>query len=360
MSAEEPGSGDAATRQRGESVARRGDAAAGRRGDGASNGYDAVSKTLHLSPADKVVIAYLAIIALLILTFSYRIESWGWFCALHAILIAIVLSLARLEHSALRRVAASPPRPLSPSPPLPIAPSLRLRVASFVHGWYPVALMFVTYKELTLLIPRIHPRDFDATLAAFDYRLFGVNPTVWLERFTWPPLTEILQLTYSTYYFLPIILGAVLWSKGWFDKFRFWVFIVVLGFYLSYLGYIAVPAIGPRFLSSIVAAQTKPLTGVLFFSTIREALDRAEGTTRDCFPSGHAELTLLVLFYARAFHRRVFWWLLPLGTGVIVSTVYLRYHYVIDVVAGALLAVVIVMMAKPLYRVLGGNGSQSQ
>ena len=43
-----------------------------------------------------------------------------------------------------------------------------------------------------------------------------------------------------------------------------------------------------------------------------------------------------------------------MGTGVIVSTVYLRYHYVIDVVAGALLAVTVVMIAKPLYRLLGG------
>ena len=81
-------------------------------------------------------------------------------------------------------------------------------------------------------------------------------------------------------------------------------------------------------------------------------LDRAEGITRDCFPSGHTELTLLVLYYARKFHRKTFWWLLPLGTGVIISTVYLRYHYVVDVVAGALLTVAIVMMAKPLYRIL--------
>jgi len=332
VKAEEPGRGDAETRRRGDP-------------------REAGPHTLKLEPADKVVIAYLSIIALLILIFSYRIESWGWFCALHAILIAIVLLLARLEHSALRRVAASPRRPFAP-------PSPRPPVASFVHGWYPVVLMFVTYKELTFLIPRVHPHDFDATLAAFDYRLFGVNPTVWLEPVTWPPLTEILQLTYSTYYFLPVILGAVLWSKGWFDKFRFWVFVVVLGFYLSYLGYIAVPAIGPRFLTSIVAAQTKPLAGVLFFNSIRQALDRVEGITRDCFPSGHTELTLLVLYYAYKFHRKTFWWLLPFGTGIIISTVYLRYHYVVDVFAGALLAVAVVLIAKPLHGLLGGKLAQ--
>lgn len=238
-------------------------------------------------------------------------------------------------------------RPLSPSPLLPLA--------SFIRGWYPVALIPITYKELSYLIPLIHPRDFDTTLAGIDHRFLGVHPTVWLERFTWPPLTEVLQLTYSTYYFLPLVLGVVLWRRRSFEKFHFWVFIVVLGFYLSYLGYIAVPAIGPRFLPSIVEAQTRPLTGVWLFEPVRAMLDRAEGITRDCFPSGHTELTLLVLFYARRFHRKVFWWLLPLGTGVIVSTVYLRYHYLIDVVAGALLAVAIVMIAKPLYRVLGGN-----
>jgi membrane-associated phospholipid phosphatase len=218
-----------------------------------------------------------------------------------------------------------------------------------------VIVIAIAYKELTYLIPRIHPRDFDTTLAAIDHRMFGVNPTVWLERLTWPPLTEVLQIAYSTYYFLPIILAAVLWRKGWFDRFYFWVFIIVLGMYLSYLGYIAVPAIGPRFLGTIAAEQTRPLTGVLLFQTIRDALDRAEQITRDCFPSGHTELTLLVLYYARKFHRRTFWRLLPFGVGIIVSTVYLRYHYVIDVLAGALLAGLIVMIAEPLHRWLGGK-----
>jgi hypothetical protein len=121
-----------------------------------------------------------------------------------------------------------------------------------IRGWYPVALIPITYKELTYLIPLIHPRDYDETLAWIDLRFLGVHPTVWLERFTWPLLTEVLQLTYSTYYFLPLVLGVVLWRNRSFEQFHFWVFIVVLGFYLSYLGYIAVPVIGPRFLPAIL------------------------------------------------------------------------------------------------------------
>jgi membrane-associated phospholipid phosphatase len=326
---------------------RRGDAATRRRSDPkVTEALAAEPTSIRLNPADIVVIAYLAIVALLIVIFSRRIEYWAWLGAAHLVVIALVVLLARFGPSG-SAVTASPRLRVSPSPPL--------RVLWFLRGWYPILLIGLTYKELTYLIPRIHPRDFDAMLAAIDYRMFGVNPTVWIERFTWPPLTEVLQLTYSTYYLLPVILGVVLWRKRWLDKYFFWVFVVMFGFYLSYLGYLAVPAIGPRFLPSIIEAQTKPLTGVWLFLPVRQMLDRAEGITRDCFPSGHTELTLLVLYYSHRFHRRTFWWFLPFGIGIILSTVYLRYHYVIDVVAGALVAAIVVVVAKPLFAVLGGR-----
>ena len=305
-----------------------------------------------LYAADKVVIGYVAIIAALILAFSFRISVWPQLIALHALAIGLVLLLAKWDQSLSRRVPASPR-------PRVTAPRRRVAALSFIHGWYPVALIPATYKELSYLIPLIHPRDFDVELAAIDYRLFGAHPTVWLERFTWPALTEVLQLAYASYYFLPLILGAVLWRKQWFEPFRFWVFIVALGFYVSYLGYIAVPATGPRFLPAIKAAQNFPLSGVWLFRSLRDTLDRAEGITRDCFPSGHTELTLLVLYYARRFHRRTFWLMLPVGSALIMATVYLRYHYVVDVLAGAAAAALVIVIARPLYRTLEGLGARS-
>jgi membrane-associated phospholipid phosphatase len=309
----------------------------GSRGGGSSADPHQTPRARLLKPADKVIIAYLVLIALPISIFSYRIDRWVLLLAGHAMAIAVVLLIAAWERA--RRPIASPFGAL----------------ASFLRGWYPVALTPLMFKELSYVIPLIHPRDFDTALAAIDHRLLAVHPTVWLEQFTSPPLTDVLQLAYSTYYFLPLILGAVLWRKGCFEEFHSLVFVVMLGFFVSYLGYIAVPAIGPRFLPEIVEAQTKPLTGVWLFQPIRAMLDSAEGNTRDCFPSGHTELTLLVLYYARAFHRKTFWWLLPFGTGIVVSTVYLRYHYVIDVAAGALCAITIILIAKPMYRMLNGN-----
>jgi membrane-associated phospholipid phosphatase len=62
-----------------------------------------------------------------------------------------------------------------------------------------------------------------------------------------------------------------------------------------------------------------------------------EGTIPDAFPSGHALIAMLVLVLSWRLHRRVFWWLLPFATGLILATMYLRYHYVVDVLAAAIL-----------------------
>ena len=284
-----------------------------------------------LGPADQVIIAYLTVIAALAAVFGQRVRYWWLIGATHAAVIAVIL-LWRAP----RKTAGD-------------AGGFRRAV----RAWYPLVLVPATYKELSYLIPLVHPRDFDWELAGIDRLMFGVDPTVWLERVVTPVLTELFQLSYVTYYFLPLALGLVMWRKGWFERFHFLLFVIVLGFYLSYLGYIAVPAIGPRFI--LADRQSIALRGVLFFDSIRSNLDRAEGITRDCFPSGHVELTLLVLYYARRFHRRSFWWMFPPGSALIVSTVYLRYHYVIDVVAGTLLAVVVILVAGPLYRALGGQ-----
>ncbi len=304
-------------------------------GQGVDSSFIPHPSALSPSPADKVVIAYLIIIAAFTLIRFERVDRWWLIVAGHALAVAGIVLMARLS----ARAPAS-------------------LLMALLRGWYPVALIPILFKELTYLIPLLHPTDYDWQLAAIDYRMFGVHPTVWLERVSTPLLTEIFQLSYTTYYFMPLALGAVLWRKRWFERFHFVLFVVVLGFFLSYLGYIAVPATGPRFI--LAGEQTEPLRGLLFYDTIRETLDSLEGITRDCFPSGHTELTLLVLYYARRFHRPTFWLLIAPGSALVISTVYLRYHYVIDVFAGALLAFIIVVVAKPLYRAFGGKPLQEE
>ena len=208
-----------------------------------------------------------------------------------------------------------------------------------------MALIPIAFKEMYLLVPAIHPVDFDGALIAIDRLLFGGDPTHFLQHIAHPVLTEILQLAYGSYYLLPFVLVVDLYRRKRMKAFKSVFRLVMLGFYLSYLGYVAVPAIGPRFTLHDFENTDRELPGVLVTSTLRAYTNAGEsapaGTEfpaaviqRDVFPSGHTEITLLVMLLAFRYRARSRWFLLVIGSLLIFGTVYLRYHYVIDIIGG--------------------------
>jgi membrane-associated phospholipid phosphatase len=309
----------------------------------------------RLSPADKVALSYLTIVAGLILASYNRIDFWWLLLPAHFVAMAIIFIMARwLGRTGPDLVETNTGNPQPPTFNLqPATPNVQPATTwlAVARSWYPLILIPLTYKELGYVIHLIHPHDFDRELALIDHRILGVDPVIWLDRLNYPIVTLIMQASYLTYYLSPVVLALVLWRGKRFGDYQFFLFVILLGLYVSYLGYIAVPAIGPRFFLS--PGQVKPFGGP-GVAAIRATLDRMEGITRDCFPSGHTELTLLVLFCAHRFHRKLFYILLPIGMALILSTVYLRYHYVIDVVAGAGIAAAVAMTSDRLYRAAGG------
>jgi membrane-associated phospholipid phosphatase len=171
-----------------------------------------------------------------------------------------------------------------------------------------------------------------------------------LEQYSNPVLVEYLQIVYGTFYFLPLILVLILCKRKEHDNVNFFIYIIVLGFYISYITYFIVPAIGPRF--TLDHLQRSPVTGLWLTQFIIDTLNFLENIQRDAFPSGHTEMTILTMIYAWRFSKKYFSVLMIIGTSMIFSTVFLRYHYVIDVIAGALLASVVYIIAEPLYQIL--------
>ena len=111
-------------------------------------------------------------------------------------------------------------------------------------------------------------------------------------------------------------------------------------FLSSYIGYILMPARYPFY----VLHDPVPLEGLFAAEALWGLLiDTLEINKFDAFPSGHTEVSLIVLFYALRYSRPAFCILFPVISLLLFSTVYLRYHYVVDLVAGALLAAVVVV-----------------
>jgi membrane-associated phospholipid phosphatase len=189
----------------------------------------------------------------------------------------------------------------------------------------------ITYK----LVPQISPYFIDDWLIKIDYMMFGVNPTEWMMRISNPVLTEWLQLAYVLFYLLPISVPVLLLKQKRYKDFQAATFLVIYGFLLSYLGYFFTPAVGPRYTLHNIATINSELPGIFMADALRNLLIYLEGPlATNTFPSGHTDLTLCSLYLAWMYDKKLFKLMLPVGISIIFATVYLRYHYVIDLIAG--------------------------
>ncbi len=230
-------------------------------------------------------------------------------------------------------------------------PSKSLQV---LLDYYVIACIVVIFDGLGPLIRAVNPVDKDPHLIAFDRWLTGRDPTVFLERFATPLLSDVLTFFYSLYYFHPIILGTLVLRD---DRerppaerqFGRYAFTMVFVFFVSYVGYFLVPAVGPRF--TITHASSLPRGAVA--RVIDDTLNMLESNKRDCFPSGHTMVVTAVLLEAARRSRKTFWAFLPFAVGLVMATVFCRYHYVADVLAGLALAFVAVPLGNALYRRFG-------
>jgi membrane-associated phospholipid phosphatase len=226
---------------------------------------------------------------------------------------------------------------------------------NFRH-WYALPYVAACYKVMALLIPAVRTTDADRWLAGLDYRLWGAHPTVWLERISSPGLTEVVQIAYSLFIPAVLLIPFLIWRRGLYSEFRYYAFLIGLGFLVSYLGYLLVPARGPRFL--LREQQTIPLAGLWVFDFLQQFLDRLESAHYDCFPSGHTELTVIAWWGSRVISRRLSVVYFVYTLSIIFATVYLRYHYTVDVLAGALTAAVLIAVSPAVYRKLSPKGSE--
>lgn len=191
----------------------------------------------------------------------------------------------------------------------------------------------VVFSSLCWLLPHAHPEPYEHTFLAFDRALFGSDAGVAAAHLpAW--LIEVLQVCYAGFYCLCIASAVGAGFGGGKPAFDRASLRLVGSFLCSYLGYLLVPTLAPK----VVLAFEHEIAGVWATPALRTAIDAGEANLWDCFPSGHTMLTLTSLLSLWRWNRRWFRWLVVPGALLIASTVLLRYHWTLDVVAGALLA----------------------
>lgn len=214
-----------------------------------------------------------------------------------------------------------------------------------LRDWMPFILCFLVYENFHDMTNLIHgPETVDRWLAQIDQWIFGVQPTLWLQRFTHPLLTDYLSFAYSLYILIPATLAGILYVKGRIGDFREVMLGLLFAFYIGFAGYIVVPAVGPRAILDIRYEDPMYLSGIAFYRSFSAMWNDLQSFQRDCFPSLHIGISSVILFFSYKFHdlfrikRILFWCLLPFVVSLWFATIYLRYHWVIDAIAGWSLA----------------------
>lgn len=218
-----------------------------------------------------------------------------------------------------------------------------------LRRFYIVFFMPIIFGYLHYLVPRVNLNIYDFHLIKLDHLLFGTHPTILLQSYYNQYLLILCQVSYSVYYFLPLIPALSLISGKRYRDFYFYAFVIELGFYISYLGYFLFPAIGPRvFLRHEYTTDT--LFTNSFLHSIQTVLNGLENIQFDAFPSGHTMVTLLIVFFSFKYKIKFRYGLLIVSLFLIIATFYLQYHYISDVIAGILLALAIYFGSNHCYR----------
>lgn len=205
-----------------------------------------------------------------------------------------------------------------------------------VRAWLPLLLGLLCYENLKHLHANnitlalgIEPRD--AFMLRLDEFLFGAAVPLYLEGLIRPALTSYLQMAYTWFYYtMPVAVLITFYVRASLESFlavRKALIYCLLGGYVTYL---LVPVAGPLFLIGdqfTVPLGTHGPLMTLAFDTLRY--------NWDCFPSLHTAVPVLLTLLAWRHVSIPLRAMLVFATGSIVfSTLYLRLHYGIDIVAG--------------------------
>jgi len=219
---------------------------------------------------------------------------------------------------------------------------------TFARDLIPFLFCANVYANLHDMIAFFGAPDITSWLFRMDVAIFGVEPTIWAQRFAQPVLTDFFTFCYWLFYVLPPLLGLLLYLKGEGRAFRMTLVSIVFCLYLGYVGYVALPAGPPRY-AIPEHAFGPPLVGLIAaLDASRAAPAALPLTMKGAFPSLHCGVMVLAMLLAWRHLRWFFPIILFFGVGLILGTVYLRHHWVVDIFAGILAALVADRLTPPL------------
>lgn len=282
-----------------------------------------------MRPIDKIFIGYFIILSF-ILAIRLPWYPYGkWYLLGHIVLIILFYSFLALSNKT------------------------KSKFVFFLRQWYPIIFFTFMYEEVGRLNHIIFPYFLDPFFVRLDEAIFGFQPSIEFQRrFSCRFFAEYMYFSYFSYFLLAFIVALPIYLKKMYRQFSEAVFTVSLTFYFCYLFFIIFPVAGPRFY--FPGADINELNGFFFAKILKFVLDHAE-IEGGAFPSSHVAVALQVLIFAYKYVKGIRIPLTIIVISLFVSTVYGRFHYAVDVIAGLGVGLLFYFIAPKFRTLLGGE-----
>jgi membrane-associated phospholipid phosphatase len=200
--------------------------------------------------------------------------------------------------------------------------------SSFVFLFF--AYFFGLSSKFQLLI---NHHWLDTKLIAFDQLIFGSELSLKMQNYVTPYLTEAMMFAYVFYIPLLVITAIVVYKSASEKGLAEYLFVLSLSYIFCYIGFILFPVASQIYF--MPDKYSIPLEGGLFtyFSELlRSNLHFAGGS----LPSPHCTAATIILWASYKYNKKIFFVILPSVILLYISTIYGRFHYLMDSITGIL------------------------
>jgi len=195
-------------------------------------------------------------------------------------------------------------------------------------------VMGATFYAIGASVPLLGNPTADSLLLGWDRDLLGETPAVSLQAWLYPWLEDVAMAGYL-FFFYYLLAGPGYYCFRDIGVFRKCIVGLFTLYGLAFTGYTLFPAGGPH---DALVFHTA-LHGPWLVDSALRLVNRGSNAV-DVFPSVHVAASLYLLLFDWRHYRPRFWVVLVPCSVLAWSTVYLRFHYFVDLLAGVAVALI--------------------
>jgi membrane-associated phospholipid phosphatase len=209
----------------------------------------------------------------------------------------------------------------------------RTRWLGVIRDWFPVTLMLLCYREMGWFAQPHTTFHLETSWVVWDRVILNQWHGRALIELLGPVLPSILEIAYSLVYAIAPFSMAMIYVYGRRERANTFLFTFLLGILLSYSLFPYFPSEPPR---TVFPNEDYPTIQTVF-RRFNWFLLGGYGIHTSVFPSAHVSGAFAAAFGIRLALPKKKWMervLIVLATLIAIATVYGRYHYAIDAIAG--------------------------